>query len=450
MKSATQIDLSCSVEFPSASMEGKKEVLAMASLRAPTMEIEESSKRAAINIVCVIDRSGSMAGSKLNLTKDALNFVIDQMDQGDSLGLVTYDTGVSTNLDLLQMTKENKGAAKNAVKAISAGSMTNLSGGLLAGLSMASSKPCTILLFTDGLANVGVTGVNQITTMTESKLASCKEGSQVFTFGFGADHDANMLRSIATAGKGMYYFVETVDQIPLSFADCIGGLQSVVAQNLKLTVEGISNSVIVKVLSNAYKTTGPLPGTSLTVALGDLYSEEERDLLFSFELPALTEPNNAFEFCQFKLEYFNVINVSDETHTATGIVARTAQKIENQSRNLDLDKQMNRLAAAQAMEKGRMLADSGKFEEAKAVLHSTKVQFETSATSNETYTRALFADMDEALDNLESETSYKSAGRQKMFSKAQSHGVQRSSEATLEGALYENKSKAAKKKAFFG
>ena len=47
----------------------------------------------------------------------------------------------------------------------------------------------------------------------------------VFSFGFGDDHDAQMLKEIADASKGMYYFVEGENQIaevctPLCYGVC--------------------------------------------------------------------------------------------------------------------------------------------------------------------------------------------------------------------------------------
>ena len=52
----------------------------------------------------------------------------------------------------------------------------------------------------------------------------------VFTFGYGSEHDANMLRAIADAGSGLFYYINNVDCIPDSFCDCLGGLLSVAAQ----------------------------------------------------------------------------------------------------------------------------------------------------------------------------------------------------------------------------
>lgn len=45
---------------------------------------------ASIDITAVVDISGSMEGDKLNLVKESLKFVVGQLADSDSLGIVTY------------------------------------------------------------------------------------------------------------------------------------------------------------------------------------------------------------------------------------------------------------------------------------------------------------------------------------------------------------------------
>jgi len=52
----------------------------------------------------------------------------------------------------------------------------------------------------------------------------------VFTFGYGSEHDADLLHAVADAGNGLFYYIDNKDSIPESFCDCLGGLLSVAAQ----------------------------------------------------------------------------------------------------------------------------------------------------------------------------------------------------------------------------
>ena len=41
--------------------------------------------------------------------------------------------------------------------------------------------------------------------------------ASVYTFGFGKDHNEDMLMKISDAGHGMYYFIETEDKVCLFY-----------------------------------------------------------------------------------------------------------------------------------------------------------------------------------------------------------------------------------------
>merc|ERR1712079_645073 len=44
------------------------------------------------------------------------------------------------------------------------------------------------------------------------------------TFGFGSGHNDQLLKALAENGHGMYAYIESTDQIPNTFAECLGGL----------------------------------------------------------------------------------------------------------------------------------------------------------------------------------------------------------------------------------
>jgi len=69
-----------------------------------------------------------------------------------------------------------------------------------------------------------------LSLLNRSMLAQIGRQTCVFTFGYGSEHDANMLRAISDAGSGLFYYIDNVDCIPDSFCDCLGGLLSVSAQ----------------------------------------------------------------------------------------------------------------------------------------------------------------------------------------------------------------------------
>ena len=73
---AQEISLTTSIQYAAYDhTKATADCIAMVTARAP---LYEPQSRSAVDIVAVIDRSGSMAGVKLNLVRKTLLFVIDQ------------------------------------------------------------------------------------------------------------------------------------------------------------------------------------------------------------------------------------------------------------------------------------------------------------------------------------------------------------------------------------
>ena len=84
------------------------------------------------------------------------------MNEKDRLSVVSYDTDVNLEFGLQNIDKKGKDFALKMIKSIQSGSSTNLSGGLMKGLCQMidrkkKNEVASVLLFTDGLANHGIT-----------------------------------------------------------------------------------------------------------------------------------------------------------------------------------------------------------------------------------------------------------------------------------------------------
>ena len=74
------IVVSCTSEYPDYTYNEKHDIWALVSLIAPCQDDDATEGRAAMDIVAVIDKSGSMAGGKLKLVKRTLEFVLTQCE----------------------------------------------------------------------------------------------------------------------------------------------------------------------------------------------------------------------------------------------------------------------------------------------------------------------------------------------------------------------------------
>ena len=63
-----------------------------------------------------------------------------------------------------------------------------------------------------------------------------KPGSpRLHTFGFGSVHDDQTLSGISEEGRGHCMYIQDAEAIPGAFATALGGLMSLVSQNVELT-----------------------------------------------------------------------------------------------------------------------------------------------------------------------------------------------------------------------
>ena len=88
------------------------------------------------NIVFVLDRSGSMGGRKIEQAREALAFVLNNLQEGDRFNIVAYDSSVETFRPELQtFNQENRSAAVGFINGIYAGGGTNIGSALSTGLA---------------------------------------------------------------------------------------------------------------------------------------------------------------------------------------------------------------------------------------------------------------------------------------------------------------------------
>merc|ERR1719233_2708283 len=90
------------------------------------------------------------------------------------------------------------------------------------------------------------------------------------TFGYGSNHNSDMLEKLAERFDGMYYFIKDAGAINEGFATCLGGLMSTVATNLHLNVIPLNGAKNVKILNDF--AVSKHEGT-VTTKLGDIQSE---------------------------------------------------------------------------------------------------------------------------------------------------------------------------------
>ena len=241
-------------ELPAVAFGEQREMLVMASLVAPKWK---ATIRAPLDLVTVIDRSGSMTGQKMDLVKETLSCAVPSLQAADQFSVVAFGENAALVFPLTLQDAAGKEGALRAIASITAGGGTNLSGGFSEGLRAVrerkhSNQVAGVMIFTDGQANTGCTTTSGIVAQITGGAADPHRNPlpcTLDTFGYGSDHNPTLLKKIAEVGNGMFYFVENARQIEETFASCIGGLLSVCAQNIVFTIRALAPARIVKVHS---------------------------------------------------------------------------------------------------------------------------------------------------------------------------------------------------------
>lgn len=267
-------------------------------------------ERPPMNLVLVLDRSGSMSErGKLEYAKKAANEIISSLSSNDRLGIVAY----STNVELLFPIQilEDKRVARNVVNSLYPTNSTNLSGGLIKGINQIESVLNKdylnrVVLLSDGLANAGITNISQINKI--SRRAS-ENGISITTMGLGANYDETMLTNIAEYGAGNYYFIESPTQIASIFNKEFGQLVRTVAKNPRIKLH-LGPGVKIKNVSGYkyFEKDG-----NIEIYPGDLFSGQERNILIRLDVPTNQVGSN--KLAKVSLEFDDIANRKSVTYS---------------------------------------------------------------------------------------------------------------------------------------
>ncbi|KAF8672709.1 hypothetical protein HU200_049405 [Digitaria exilis] len=129
---AGEMSLKTHCEFPAVARDASRDNFAvLVHARAPGLAAADAeASRAPVDLVTVLDVSGSMTGPKLALVKQAMRFVIDNLGPDDRLSVVSFSCRAKREMRLARMSDDGKASAKLAVESLIAGGSTNIGDGL--------------------------------------------------------------------------------------------------------------------------------------------------------------------------------------------------------------------------------------------------------------------------------------------------------------------------------
>ena len=269
------------------------------TLKAAELPATDGREVRNVDMVIVLDRSGSMKGSKIEDARRAVLELLSGLTADDRFALITYSDDVHIAVGLSNVTTANRVRITSAVNTIRAGGGTNLGAGLLAGMDTLGSQnqhtnSAKVILISDGLANKGLTDVKALSNIAAGAV---EKEFAVSTVGVGTEFNENLMTAIADRGTGRYYYLEN----PAAFAEVFKKefyntrTAAVTAVKIHIPI----NNGITLVDAAGYPIINQ--DDHLIFYPGNLRSGQTRNLYLTLQVP--TNKHKTFKLDKIKLSY---------------------------------------------------------------------------------------------------------------------------------------------------
>ncbi|KAG8385152.1 hypothetical protein BUALT_Bualt03G0012000 [Buddleja alternifolia] len=460
---ANNVSIKAFPEFPAvAAPDSVSEFAVLVGLRAPPL-LDDARKveRAPIDLVTVLDVSGSMDGSKLFLLKRAVSFVIENLGPADRLSIVSFSSSANRIFPLRRMTDRGREDAKLAVSSLSSDGGTDIVEGLKKGARVLEERRernpvASIILLSDGRdtyncnnAPIRRSQQNQTSSNPTQVLqylnllpvSICPNNREpqtedpgptfsVHTFGFGADHDSSAMHAISDASRGTFSFIESVGMVQDAFARCIGGLLSVVAQELRLIVTSASPGVVItKIPSGRYANEISDHGLQGMINVGDLYADEEKEFLAYLSIPVSPIDVETVPLLKILCSYRNTASKAIEELEGDRVEIRRPKvlSLADTVISIEVDRQRNRVWVAETIAEAQEMAEMGNLTGAQSLLTNRRSILITSASAQagDGLSGLLEAELMEIRARMVNMEMYEQTGRAYVLSGLSSHSWQR-------------------------
>ncbi|KAG5059155.1 hypothetical protein GLYMA_01G019300v4 [Glycine max] len=243
-------------------------------LKLKPPHLTKPARRAPIDLVAVLDVGGAMSGNKLRLMKNSMRQVISSLRPTDRLSIVAFSAGSKRLLPLRRMTGGGQRSARRIVDALAAIDRTREGTPVKNDAVKKAAKVLEDRREKNVVASIVV-------------LSDIKDSHAGISI-----HKPSLVSTTRLTHLEVPVHAVRLGESPHALSDdalakFVGGLLNVVAQDVRIQLEVVSRSRAVEI-AGVYSFSGrPVPlGSSGWIRLGDLYVEEEIELLVELKVPA--------------------------------------------------------------------------------------------------------------------------------------------------------------------
>ena len=267
-----------------------------------------------VDIVVVIDISGSMDSNAnvqqngksvdigftiLDITKHALNTIIESIKPNDRISIITFSDYADILIKLTHIDNTNKEYIKSLINNLKTKGATNIWAGLNKGLEQYLEKNNTntntnrvksLLLLTDGIPSNHLLPPRGILETLDRKLKVINDSNivspNIYTFGFGNNLDTDILVNIAIKGNGHFSYIPDSGFVGTVFIHSLAHIKTLICNTAIIDLDFICN--------NFKNNVEVLGFNKNNINLNTLHIGSNKNIIFKILSKDL---NNCLEFC---------------------------------------------------------------------------------------------------------------------------------------------------------
>ena len=334
---------------------------------------DKAAVAAPSHLTLVIDRSGSMAGPRLQNAMSGAVAAVDHLADGDTVSVVAFDTKPAVIVPATEISSANRSRIRDAIRGITLGGDTCISCGIEEALAQFISRAGTVhrmIVLSDGDATAGVRDVPGFRGLAQRAR---DRGVAVSTVGVGVSYNQKIMGAIAQESGGGHHFIDDTQSLERVFQAEAEQLRSTVAVNTEATIDLAPGVELEQVFDRSFQKRG----RQVVVPLGNFAQGETKTVLLKVRVPSRNEGASAV--ADVGLSFRDLVKKEDGR--CTGKLGVTVTRDASKVSALDgvVEGRLQRAETAAVLLQANELAEKGKLDEAKARLTTRQQELEVSA-----------------------------------------------------------------------
>lgn len=312
-----------------------------------------SIQRQPVAIAVVIDRSGSMAGQKLQAACKAAQQLANQLTADDLLTVISFDHQVQMVVPLGAPSE----LTSSSISQIRAGGQTALFDGWSLGMqTLLQAKEINgyqkrILLLTDGQANVGLRRCSEIAPLVGQ---AAENGISTSCIGLGDDYEERLLTAMAEAGSGNLVHLTSPQQLEAIFRAELEGLNLTIGRNLQMRVQ-LAQGVKLKQIYNLIE-----PSVNGWIPLGSIQLGLTPSLAIQLAIdPTMQTEQDLYDLLTVEAKWIHMENNEENMQAVLRLPVIENQWWDHQPRDPDVNREVLLQKAAQQRRQAMEGIDQG-------------------------------------------------------------------------------------------